>query len=122
MRAYFECVIHVVYCSFSQGVPNKGNTCFVAAGIQLIKASGMLDYYRQNATEHCIPVLEAISQVSESMDSHYSHTTRLECLESVLELFPALDDGQQHDTMEFLEAVLMSKCKLCDSGCTFWKM
>ncbi|KAJ8020937.1 Ubiquitin carboxyl-terminal hydrolase 26 [Holothuria leucospilota] len=105
----------------SHGVPNRGNTCFVAAGIQMIKASGMLEYYRQNTTAHCIPVLEAISQVSESMDNQYAHTTRLECLESVLELFPALDDGQQHDTMEFLEAVLMSKCKLCDGECTFHK-
>lgn len=64
-------------------------TRFVAAGIQMIKAPGTLNYYRQNTTTPCIPVLEAISEVSESMDNQYAHTTRLECLETVHKRFPA---------------------------------
>ncbi|XP_071842970.1 uncharacterized protein [Apostichopus japonicus] len=90
-------------------LPNLGNTCYMAAALQLFEGSGIIQHYDGHSSE----LMEVIKALFHATSSSTSWDP---CLARLKQILPEFDSTAQEDALEFLGALYTSSCTSCNQS------
>ncbi|PIK46445.1 hypothetical protein BSL78_16692 [Apostichopus japonicus] len=84
-------------------LPNLGNTCYMAAALQIFEGSGIIQHYDGHSSE----LMEVIKALFHATSTSTSWDP---CLARLKQILPEFDSTAQEDALEFLGALYTSSC------------
>ncbi|PIK51039.1 putative gypsy retrotransposon integrase-like protein 1-like [Apostichopus japonicus] len=90
-------------------LPNLGNTCYMAAALQLFEGSGIIQHYDGHSSE----LMEVIKALFHATSTSTSWDP---CLARLKQILPEFDSTAQEDALEFLGALYTSSCTSCNQS------